>query len=353
MEKFHRYHLPMPEGSISDTGVREIERFMGRQRPQDGTWKEVNPESTNLYLPSLPDDWQWLWKVMRGEYRGTFPKRAAQYFWKRYGLKCPESFLTELGALARRYTGDGAVYAFEFDSDFHWSEGEFGDDGACLYTQYPGAFEMLRVNGAVGMCFYEPGTDHGMARAFTFNTGAYHLVWNGYGFSGDPTLRIAQIFAAWRGKDEQIKKIRLTNHGYYPSALQVNDGGHGYAVATPDVLESLDLHEFGWSDIYMRYCEGCDDLFRDDEVSTGPDDNYYCDRCESRLFGYCDVCDHAHYHEDLTYVDDQDVCQWCLQNHYTTCDQCGEYVHRRETHRRGGDEYCLTCYQALPTPKTK
>lgn len=351
MELFHRFQYPMPDGTISESGKVEIERLFNRQRLPVGEWADLNREYSLSYLPSLPPTWEWDWKVMRGEYRGTFPKRVAQYLKKRFNIKCPESFLAELGDLARRHSNEGEIYEFEFDNELNWYAGQYGDDDSCFYDDRPGAFQMIRDGGGMGICFFEPGTNRGIGRAFVYDATSYHVIWNGYGLLGDATFRIAQIFALWRG--EAFKKIEVRNRDEIHGVLWINAGGFGYAVGKIEVLDTLQKHNFGWENIYLKRCYDCGEVHSDDDMRHGPDDRPYCDGCFDANFAYCAICDEAYDHENLSYVDDQDVCEWCLRDHYENCTTCGEHVYRRSTRRRGEKWYCTRCYDQLPDPRKK
>jgi hypothetical protein len=74
----------------------------------------------------------------------------------------------------------------------------------------------------------------------------------------------------------------------------------------------------------MRYCADCGCRIYNEEDEYWVGDEIYCRDCVS----YCDVCDEYHRDEE-TYIRSEDryVCEYCLENHYTYCDCCHEYVH--------------------------
>lgn len=72
------------------------------------------------------------------------------------------------------------------------------------------------------------------------------------------------------------------------------------------------------------YCADCGDRINKDDAYY-IDGEYYCDNCVS----YCDCCDES-VRSDMTYVGDSWVCESCLENYYSRCEDCGEYVHKDE-----------------------
>src|SRR6185295_6706860 len=95
-----------PAGTISYTGMAAISNYIANQTLQSDPWKALNPTNQLYYLPALPEDWDWVWVVAKGDYAGTMPKRIAKYFYKSRGLKSPPSFLQEIGNLARRHSSE-------------------------------------------------------------------------------------------------------------------------------------------------------------------------------------------------------------------------------------------------------
>lgn len=119
-ELYHRYTLTSPNFQISEAGIQEIMTHINRQRLNADEWRAVNPDCPHLYLAPLPDDWEWLWIVTTGEYRGKFATRIAQFYHKSYRLKCPLSFLQTIGNLARTHSELPVTYQFEFVNRIDW-----------------------------------------------------------------------------------------------------------------------------------------------------------------------------------------------------------------------------------------
>ncbi len=73
---------------------------------------------------------------------------------------------------------------------------------------------------------------------------------------------------------------------------------------------------------------------------------YCCYDCsESRHC--CDCCGDGGYHEDDMYwINDESICTHCVDNHYTSCEACDEYIHNDDIYYFEETErsYCECCY---------
>jgi hypothetical protein len=245
-----RYTVAAPAGTISPTGVQSVYDVIYAQNLMEDPWKALNPDyEGGRYLPVLPDDWDWVWNVTeRKEYTGRFPRRARNYYFKTYKLKCPDKFIEQIGNAAREHSENRTQYSFEFVDRLDWEEGDFGDDGSCFWDDNQGARRMLEDNGAIAVRFYDPDkTDTGIARAWMYPMEAegIYLLFNGYGFAGNPTLTIARVVSRFLGR--RYKGIALTNNGYDEGTLWIN-GGWGYVIGRQSALSGLDHYDFRWSE---------------------------------------------------------------------------------------------------------
>ncbi len=238
-----RYQLEVPKGTISETGHLLIQRYISEQVPNEGEWKEKNPDTELTYLYSLPYDWDWVWKVEDGDYRGTFPKRVGKYYYKQFQLKAPDSFLAHIGNIAREHSETEAHYDFEFVDDFNWQSGDFGDDDSCFWGGRTQARKIMRENGTIAIRFYQ--NDEGKARAWVYpqeDDGTF-IVFNGYGFLGNATLTIAKVMSQFFGL--RYKQIRLTNWDVDDMMIWINSG-IGYLIGTEKQVEAVTEHNFQW-----------------------------------------------------------------------------------------------------------
>lgn len=354
-EFFKRYQYEPMSGTITLAGIREIERLMSAQRLQNGDWKALNPDNTYYGLPSLPPTWEWKWLVIQGEWRGAFPKRFANYYFKAHNLKCPDSFIAEIGAIARRHSNEAETYEFEFADEIKWRRGFFGDGGSCYWGSNSGALDMLRDNGAYAICFYHPGTNDGMARAWLveLENGSF-IVFNGYGIAGDPTLVIARIFSQFVGLS--YRKIHLTNQHNTDGTLWIDGRGEGYLIGVEDKIAHVNSLDLGWTDFDLNQCYECGTAITDDESYSGADDEWYCERCYDRLFSTCDKCYETRWSEDMTYVDavSEYVCEYCLYDNFTECAECNKVYPNHQIKTFDDEPVCEDCFVTLkPQPKPK
>jgi hypothetical protein len=348
MELNRRNQFQEPEGTISEAGIAAVGKLIREQRLDQPEWSALNPEPKVSYVPALPDSWQWAWMVSTGDYRGTFPKRVAQFWFKGYSLKSPKHVIENIGNLARQHSSDPIRYEFDIVDSFDWEAGHFGDGNSCYWGGHSYARVMLRDNDGLAIRFYNLGTDEGIGRAWLVPYERFHILFNGYGLSGNSTLKIARIFAGWRG--ETYQRIELENNGHSGGTLYIN-GGTGYIIGMADDIAGVYSHDFHWGDPNTTKCTDCGEEVHEDDVRIGADDQPYCDDCYSESFTDCDICSNTRWREDCTYIDDQDVCERCMSRHYTVCDSCGRDIHNRDAHERNERDYCQECYSGLPVEK--
>lgn len=327
-----RYTLIPPAGAISFEGIRLITSWIGQQRGSSPEWQAANPGNERLYIPRLPDDWQWVWETSDGK----LTTRVRKFYYKEHGLKCPPSFLTQVGNLGRDHTNDDTVYHFEFVNEFDWYPGDYGDSGSCYWGSNAEAREILADNGALAMLFYD-NENAGIARAWVVPMDDYHIVFNGYGFAGHSTLIIARVMSFHL--NVTYKSISLRNNGTSDGMLWIN-GGSGYVVGQSDLITGIRSYDFEWY-TSMGSCNNCGDtIVGEDDLYHGPDDMPYCQYCFYELFDYCSQCGGTHWLEDLRTVDDEYYCDWCCNRHCVPCAKCGELVPTRRATERKGRHYC-------------
>jgi hypothetical protein len=345
-ELYTRYTLTAPKGEISPAGIYELLRFISNANLRDEVWAQLNPDNQRPFLPELPEDWQWVWLVNSGEYRGTFPKRIASFYFKAWHIKCPDSFISEIGNIARRHTEDSASYTFEFVNRFDWEDGDFGDENSCLWGSYEYARGIMEENGALAVRFYN-GYGEGFARAWLYPiSDILHVVWNGYGFP-QATIVIARVVAQFL--NASYKRIELSNYHSSSGPVYINSG-IGYAIGSPDALKGIDEYDFEWDADEREQCFNCGRMLHEDEVNYGPDDLPYCDDCFDRYFERCAHCGEAHLPDTMTYVESVNgsVCDFCLEHYFEQCESCKEYQRRGHMMERDGKRYCTECHSQLP-----
>lgn len=340
IELYKRYTHTNQPGTISNEGIIKINNFIARQWLKAEDWQKLNPETSLYYLPQLPIDWSYVWLIKEGEYRGTFPKRVRSYYHKAHGLKCLDSFITELGNLARRYSESTSAYHFEFVNRFDWRDGDFGDSGSCFWHQNAGALDMLTDNGAWAIRFYDDnGKGFGRALVVMIESDLY-VVFNGYGFYSDDTFIIARVIAQFSGLT--FKRIDLMNNGMDNGTLWINGSGIGYIVGKPETVAGYSDYDFGWEDIYRDICYRCDRPVFEDDLYFGLDDNPYCQDCFYEIFDTCESCYETHWREDITHTGDHRyLCHDCLEKlGYEECADCHEIYRADDMTLHEDQWYC-------------
>lgn len=338
IRKFYRFQVP--SGVISPSGIHEIAHFIFTQNTKTGEWLQMNPDLTTSLLPALPEDWIWTWLVSgRGEYVGTFPKRVSKYYYKVHGLKCPQSFIMQLGNLAKQHSEGQEWYLFDFTNRIDWEAGDFGDRGSCFWAGYAGAKVMIEENSGLAIRFYHD-EQNGKGRAWLVPIeDNMYILFNGYGMGNNSTLTIARVFSLFVGL--QYKQITLDN-AY--GGLYVN-GNAGYIIGRIEQIDEIEDYQFEWDNIDATVCNGCGRVLDEDDTYYGADDEPYCQDCFDNRFSSCYHCGNAHYSEDLTYVESigGDVCEWCIDRNFERCTRCDELFLIHTMERFGEALACRPC----------
>lgn len=325
IELYTLFSLTDDQGQITAMGIIEIKRFIADSK-----------------LPALPYDWTWLWLVERGEYRGTFPKRAAAYWRKVHQLKVADAVISQLGNIARAHTEDGVTYHFEFVNRLDWKRGDFGDPHSCLWGTYANGRQAMQDNGVWAVRFYDV-SGKGYARAWFYTVTDWHIVWNGYGLM---THVIARIVARFLKLD--YKEIDLSNFGDAGGPVFINNSG-GWAIGSRERLADIDEYDFEFDVDGLETCYNCGRVLYEDDMYHGPDYEYYCQDCFYRFYQDCYSCGEAFDPSDVTYVESTGewVCERCLSRWYTDCFECDETIARRNAYPYEGQPYCRNCCDAL------
>lgn len=347
-----RFTITLPQGSISEEGMRLVNQYVGEQGLQSALWKALNPDESRLFLPVIPQEWAWQWLVTgKGEYVGTFPKRVSKYYWQEHKLKCPTAFIQQIGNLARQHSNDTVSYDFDFVATFNWNAGDYGDNGSCFWGSRANARRILEENNALAIRFYKEDKGHARAWIAQLSDNRY-ILFNGFGFSGNPTLVSARVMATWLGLN--YKKISLTNHGKTDDTLWINSD-IGYLISTSEQAENVNSHDLGFGDSPDENdsdytCHNCNDSVSEDDVYFGADDMPYCQDCFYDSYDYCEHCGECHDRDNMTYIDGNGyVCEDCISEHYTYCEHCYEYHLNSDVLFIEDEYYCETCASNIAT----
>lgn len=341
-ELHKRYTVKMPVGTITESGIREIARFIEAQRLNEGDWKERNPETTRVYLIPLPDTWDYQWVITgRGEYVGTFPKRVSKYYWQTYQLRCPNSFVAELGQIARQHSSDESSYIIDFTDRLDWDAGDFGDSGSCFWGSNSLGLEAMQHHGVMAVRFYD-AKGRGYGRAWLdkhWNHKDLWILWNGYGLNAG-TIAVARVLAQLWGVS--YKKIGLHNNGTASGLVYVN-GATGFVIGQADKLTNISRYDLSIEAV--RTCDSCGYEVHEDETYVTPDGEDYCQECFYEYYDNCPYCGDVYWRDDMTYTEPHDelVCDGCLDRLYSRCVGCERYWRNGDIHRHKKRNYCQGC----------
>lgn len=101
------------------------------------------------------------------------------------------------------------------------------------------------------------------------------------------------------------------------------------------------------ADLHMVECRHCGVYHTPYTDCTKVDGGYWvCDTCLDELYTRCDECGDYILTEDANYIDGAMLCDWCLDNRYTTCRVCGSLV-RYTQYIDDVGEVCEDCYRQM------
>jgi hypothetical protein len=98
----------------------------------------------------------------------------------------------------------------------------------------------------------------------------------------------------------------------------------------------------------VEYCDCCERYHRGDSTHIEGEDIHVCDSCLDEYYTYCEECHEYVRNRDTRYVEsvDSDICDSCLDEYYFRCDECGEYYRTRDIAQYIYEdrELCEDCY---------
>jgi hypothetical protein len=92
-------------------------------------------------------------------------------------------------------------------------------------------------------------------------------------------------------------------------------------------------------------CEECGTWIDTEDASIGPDGNYYCEYCFSKLFAVCEFCEEKVPKDEILLTpDDKYICPACYQEYCETCSICGAPVWKEDAVWVDDEPYCERCF---------
>lgn len=104
---------------------------------------------------------------------------------------------------------------------------------------------------------------------------------------------------------------------------------------------------------HLVRCDRCDEYFDPEEEGGSDDNGYYCQSCIDDA-DYCDCCETYSWDCDNTYIESEgrSYCPDCLEELFTLCDECNEYVRRDDAHEHDGRCMCPACFAKIKIEET-
>lgn len=98
----------------------------------------------------------------------------------------------------------------------------------------------------------------------------------------------------------------------------------------------------------QRLCSHCGCIM-DESEGTELDDELLCDDCVDEHTVTCDHCGERIWVNDSVADDHTSLCQDCFDDHYRRCESCGQLVHDGDVYWSGDYAYCAHCYDEIDT----
>jgi hypothetical protein len=277
---------------------------------------------------------------------GSFPKRLKNLTYKLYYLRLEDSFVAEIGELARRGLVNGSteetVY-LRVTNRIDWRSGDFGDGGSCFWQDRSHAKDMIEnAGGGAIQRFTNDSYTNGESRCWIVPHKDGAVIFNAYG-----TLNLSQyahlLSEEW---DLAADSVSLCNFGHTSGILYIN-GDKGIYLR-PKEAQSLDEIDLRIPDRSQVECSHCGEYFDDGDV-VRTNGEYYCSDCHNEIFIQCRHCHQWIEREDSITSEDTGrvYCQACA-DHYDLrpCAACGVYRGPTRHHEPNmteidGQWYCL------------
>lgn len=332
-EGFHNLYYYPPEVTILNVDCVKI-RF--------NLYQFINMEVEKDY-----DGGGWgKWIVSKGKYAGTLPKRLSSMMYKTYGIKLDSQLLSILGGELGKLNSDTQVKYIQLLDGIDWESGQFGDYGSCFWGSNSGAKDMLGEVGSLSLKVYstnEPKNNHSQdyhcdyrcidsdsvdndtiysnSRCWIIPHKRGLILFNGYGYELITQVRLLSTLLG-----VSYKKIQLSNNGSGTDTLYINSD-MGYLLGNQCDICNTDSINLSIDDKDSQDCEECGCSYRQDDL-TYMDDRNLCNDCLSDNYTYCECCSEYKCNDDIYYIqdDNQNYCRYHYNRHDGfQCESCDEF----------------------------
>ena len=98
----------------------------------------------------------------------------------------------------------------------------------------------------------------------------------------------------------------------------------------------------------VSYCDSCGEYHRGGSTWIDSESRYVCDSCLDEYYTSCEECGEYVASEDTVYIDGEEiyVCRCCADNYFTPCEDCGQWFRNTNilSYNKGEANLCHDCY---------
>jgi len=378
-----KYRIVMGDDvkTLSKNGQNKIYEVIFESLKTEIDFDNIVPKLFNIFLCIYNSKFDWdLDKT-----KGKITKRIRRFIKDNFDYKLSDKDISEIGNIIAENTINPSNVEFDFDENFCWSAGDFGDSGSCFWGSNREAKDMIQ--GADGFAIRTYQNDSGDGRAWIIPHNRGWVLFNGYRNARDKDTEyfsniLFEILTKKFGLTDIVKtRVYLSNNNSGSDTLYINSD-RGFLFSTREnVIDKIDLEIYdAYQEENRYYCESCNEVVGnenegifDDSYSTEYgyfcyncyndrffncyncyeterlnngyeiDGDVYCSDCASAGFAYCDSCNEYHDLDESMRIDYQTLCPECLNSDYNYCNSCEEYHDNSETTYIDGVDYCPDC----------
>jgi len=197
----------------------------------------------------FPADWSWAWTLGPNPsgYSGNLPKRVSKLHYQQHKKRISVKVQSDLGEMFQRLVPEQDIYVVDFDNDFAWTNGDFGDKSSCFaQSRSKAAFKLLA--GAGGFALRHWQGDKGVGRALLCPYQDSLAIFNAY-YSGfddryrdgkNKLLLYTQLVARLTGSEYvHASGLYGCKPGMYQYSGTFYTNGSGYLLGQKDTIKKL------------------------------------------------------------------------------------------------------------------
>jgi len=295
--------------------------------------------------------------------KGRFAVRFTKYLWDVLKIKSDAIFKTSVGNIYNNHKEVSNEFMVKIVDNFNWHDGEFGKDDSCWWGCYKNSRDTLTYYGGYCLQRFNKSGD-GIGRFWILPISDTCMVgFNAYGFSGrEASSVIARKLEIETGKQWVFGKRNWRNTSDECDYPYINgNNGHNneggskvFAIYTgekpdSDIVMCLDRQQGIYASESCCNCGDELDIENDDFYQI--DGEIWCADCRDNHFFTCEDCGNEVNNDYINSVAGGYVCNDCLRRNYTECDRCGEWQRDDDTAMSEFADksgvFCPSCYDYL------